>query len=628
MAMALEPLMSQIRSSSIMETPEVPNIVTEWLTFLQLGQYSKGFLDNGYDDLETVKKIGPADLDAIGCLSAHHRAFLLDAVRVLKEQGAAWVYLLLGSAGQPGEGCGEGDRVSASSGIASGTSSQPWLEDQDLSGSSCECDNSTSSRKSKRGSLPKSRKHTINNNTPNRSSVKAQCYSSRASPVSSRDSNESPGLHSAYKAMVGLAGNRTPSIEQSCLTETTDCPSDISVITSISAVPNNSTSRQNEIFPSTTSPTASKIMTDDIHSVTACHEDDKILRLSDMNTISKVTPSSFTCHSYQSHSIPPALLRALVRERLQAEGISLSSHPYTQSTGDSGTYLASLAARLAEELSSSFNDVLGQLEDLRLAEWSDQAPPPPSDPSSARPQQKPGSPHNYANYPCTNSPQGRPPKKCYSDSEPIYHPGQYAPSSCLSDQEGDEIYDFAGKYKSQMRQHQAKMLMTPQGWIQIAKKIISKTKTREAEGSRGQNPSTISSCLQSKPSGFCSPMLPPSRSNRYQADNNGIFASNSKHSTVNSKFPTHRLNGSENDLSLNYNSVNRGNGVDLQPAGFFFQDYNPQHHNILTGNQITGSHKWGFVAPDGRSSPEVQMYKTRVIYHSRQDCASDHEASV
>ena len=65
---------------------QVPNIVVEWLTFLQLGQYARGFLDNGYDELETVKKIGPADLDAIGVLSAHHRAFLLDAVRVLKEQ--------------------------------------------------------------------------------------------------------------------------------------------------------------------------------------------------------------------------------------------------------------------------------------------------------------------------------------------------------------------------------------------------------------------------------------------------------------------------------------------------------------------------------------------------------------
>ena len=35
--------------------------------------------------------------------------------------------------------------------------------------------------------------------------------------------------------------------------------------------------------------------------------------------------------------------------------------------------------------------------------------------------------------------------------------------------------------------------------------------------------------------------------------------------------------------------------------------------------------------PDGRASPEVQMYKTRVIYHPRQEAdarAAEHEASV
>ncbi len=83
MAMALQSLVSL---NSPLDGSDVPNIVVEWLEFLQLGQYSHGFIDNGYDDLETVKKIGPADLDAIGVLSAHHRAFLLDAVRVLKEQ--------------------------------------------------------------------------------------------------------------------------------------------------------------------------------------------------------------------------------------------------------------------------------------------------------------------------------------------------------------------------------------------------------------------------------------------------------------------------------------------------------------------------------------------------------------
>ena len=90
MAMAMETIISHSSMSNMetMSSMEVPNIVVEWLTFLQLGQYSKGFLDNGYDDMETVKKIGPADLDAIGVLSAHHRAFLLDAVRVLKEQAS------------------------------------------------------------------------------------------------------------------------------------------------------------------------------------------------------------------------------------------------------------------------------------------------------------------------------------------------------------------------------------------------------------------------------------------------------------------------------------------------------------------------------------------------------------
>jgi hypothetical protein len=66
---------------------EGTNIVHEWLCFLQLSHYAPAFIDNGYDELEVVKQIGPADLDALGVVSVHHRAFLLDAVRVLREQG-------------------------------------------------------------------------------------------------------------------------------------------------------------------------------------------------------------------------------------------------------------------------------------------------------------------------------------------------------------------------------------------------------------------------------------------------------------------------------------------------------------------------------------------------------------
>ena len=57
-------------------------------------KYLTGFIDNGYDDFETIKQIGLPDLEAIGVTDPHHQTFLLNAVRVLREQGAVWVYLL------------------------------------------------------------------------------------------------------------------------------------------------------------------------------------------------------------------------------------------------------------------------------------------------------------------------------------------------------------------------------------------------------------------------------------------------------------------------------------------------------------------------------------------------------
>ena len=270
-------------------------------------------------------------------------------------QGAAWVYLLLGSAGQDsGKGyemCGDPgdhDRVSASSGIASGSgtsSSQPWLEDQDLSGSSCECsnsntDNSNSSRKSeRRGRRQRQQQH--NNNNNGAVTVKAECHGDlgsgphlRSSPVSSRESNSaSPGLNSAYRAMVSLAGNRTPSIEQSvCLTETTDCPSDISVITSISAAPTGHNVSDSRDRAHVTDTLESRLCHPDLIQVhrrgNASQDSDLIQRLT----------SRDACHKSRDTrgpvTLPPTHLRAMVRDRLRAEGISLSAHPYTQVRDD------------------------------------------------------------------------------------------------------------------------------------------------------------------------------------------------------------------------------------------------------------------------------------------------------
>ena len=53
-----------------------------------------GFLENGYDDLETVKLIEVADLEAIGVMRSDHQDYLLASVRILRERGAAWVYLI------------------------------------------------------------------------------------------------------------------------------------------------------------------------------------------------------------------------------------------------------------------------------------------------------------------------------------------------------------------------------------------------------------------------------------------------------------------------------------------------------------------------------------------------------
>ena len=107
--------------------------------------------------------------------------------------------------------------------------------------------------------------------------------------------------------------------------------------------------------------------------------------------------------------------------------------------GDSGSYLASLAAQLSQEIGTSYHSVLQQLEDLRLAEWSDQAPPPPSHPGH-RPSHTTvqNSSHTYANYPSTSTATstGREEERragsghhqqTYGDSnDPIYQPGQYA----------------------------------------------------------------------------------------------------------------------------------------------------------------------------------------------------------
>jgi len=436
---------------------EEANIVVEWLHFLQLGAYASDFLDNGYDDLETVKRVGPEDLDAIGVVSVHHRAFLLDAVRVLREQGAAWVYLLLGArerANQPpNQEWDNHDRVSASSGIASANS---WLEEPELSGSSCE--------------FPDPRLNT------NRGSRRSSRNASRRRTAKRDQSSPSP--------RASGAASTTPSTIEQCLTETTDCPSsDVSVITSISR----KTVQQQQFNP-------------DVIQHAHVHPPPQVEQHTIVRAQLHQIPPHLQHMTRPLQVISPVQLRMLVREKLMTEGIRLSAPPYTSPKSGDG-YLVGLATRYSTELRTNYGDVLQQLEDLRLAEWSDHAPPPPLAPGTTSNHSGNEVNHirpttSYVNYP-------------RNDNEPIYVPGSYLPSSCLADRDGDQIYDYASKYRAQMRHQQAKMLMTPQGWIQMARRILS---SRNHQNSAGNSSTQGPQVAQPSPqSSWRSTIYPSSR---------------------------------------------------------------------------------------------------------------------
>ncbi|XP_012289035.1 uncharacterized protein LOC105704408 isoform X2 [Orussus abietinus] len=167
--------------------------------------------------------------------------------------------------------------------------------------------------------------------------------------------------------------------------------------------------------------------------------------------------------------IPRMQLRMLIQEKLRHDGIRLACQPYTtphdaverETTVDANSdgsgekeegtrcwgaescteelqegergYLEGLASRYADLFRTHYGDVLEPLEELRRRE------------TNASPR--------MANTQLTTS-----------HSQPIYVPGKYSPSSCLSDKEEDEIYGFGyGVFGRQMlQQRQQKLALATQ----------------------------------------------------------------------------------------------------------------------------------------------------------------------
>ncbi|XP_048509198.1 uncharacterized protein LOC105686971 isoform X2 [Athalia rosae] len=154
--------------------------------------------------------------------------------------------------------------------------------------------------------------------------------------------------------------------------------------------------------------------------------------------------------------IPRIQLRILLQEKLRHDGIRLACQPYTTPEGERG-YLEGLASRYADLFRTHYGDVLEPLEELRRRE------------TNVSPR--------MANTQLTTS-----------HSQPIYVPGKYSPSSCLSDKEEDEIYGFGyGVFGRQMlQQRQQKLALA----------------TQNTTATPGANQQTYQSCLSPRSAFF------------------------------------------------------------------------------------------------------------------------------
>ncbi|XP_072747956.1 uncharacterized protein [Anoplolepis gracilipes] len=156
--------------------------------------------------------------------------------------------------------------------------------------------------------------------------------------------------------------------------------------------------------------------------------------------------------------IPRMQLRMLLQEKLRHDGIRLACQPYTTPEGERG-YLEGLASRYADLFRTHYGDVLEPLEELRRRETN----------ASAR----------MPNTQLTTS-----------HSQPIYVPGKYSPSSCLSDKEEDEIYGFGyGVFSRQMLQHRQQ-------------KLALATQNTTAAVTSGEPQATYQSCLSPRSAFF------------------------------------------------------------------------------------------------------------------------------
>ncbi|XP_059219432.1 uncharacterized protein LOC106091387 isoform X1 [Stomoxys calcitrans] len=141
-------------------------------------------------------------------------------------------------------------------------------------------------------------------------------------------------------------------------------------------------------------------------------------------------------------------LEALVKRHLEADGIRLTAHPYSTPEGKRG-YLEGLASHYSKEINMPYEDVLDAIELARVSKWKERHLRMGSQTTGGSNTLRRGASAG-AGTSCgmgvsamitgNIAHQSIMPA---SHSQPLYVPGKYLPSSCLSNREENEIYSYA-----------------------------------------------------------------------------------------------------------------------------------------------------------------------------------------
>ncbi|XP_054747898.1 uncharacterized protein LOC129253512 isoform X2 [Anastrepha obliqua] len=131
-------------------------------------------------------------------------------------------------------------------------------------------------------------------------------------------------------------------------------------------------------------------------------------------------------------------LEAIMKRHLEADGIRLTAHPYSTPEGKRG-YLEGLAAHYSKQINMPYEDVLDAIEEVRVSKWKERHVRISTGHTLSR---RAGGSSSGVGFGIIGGNIANQSTLPTSHSQPLYVPGKYLPTSCLSNREENEIYSY------------------------------------------------------------------------------------------------------------------------------------------------------------------------------------------